>query len=277
MNYRHAYHAGNFADVLKHGVLVWTIRYLQQKAAPLCLIDTHAGTGIYTLADKEAAKTGEAVDGIQRLAAASDMQGPMAPYLDLVRKANPDGPIAHYPGSPWLMATLGRQNDRVIACERHPEDAAALRANIRPRRGVQIVEGDGYRALAALVPPPEKRGLVLIDPPFEETDEFENLAKTFIAAHRKWPTGVYLLWLPAKDPNAVARFHAELANANIRGLQTITLDVGRTDPGLSAMGLVLCNAPFTFEAEWRPALGGLTATLAQGPTAAFALERLTAE
>jgi len=277
MNYRHAYHAGNFADVLKHGVLVWAIRYLQQKAAPLCLVDTHAGTGFYTLVDKAATKTGEANDGIQKLAAAVDVPGPLAPYLELVRQANQGGVIAHYPGSPWLMATLARPNDRVIACERHPEECAALRTNIRARRGVQIVEGDGYRVLAALVPPPEKRGLVLIDPPFEEPDEFEYLARALIAAHRKWPTGVYLLWLPVKDANAVARFHAELANANIRNLHAVTFDVGRTGPGLSAMGLVLCNAPFTFEAEWRPALASLTANLAQGPSAACAIERLTGE
>ncbi|MCE9521137.1 MAG: 23S rRNA (adenine(2030)-N(6))-methyltransferase RlmJ [Alphaproteobacteria bacterium] len=277
MNYRHAYHAGNFADVLKHAVLVWVVRYLQQKAAPLCLVDTHAGMGFYALTDKAATKTGEAKDGIQRLAAAENIPVALVPYLELVRKSNPGSEIEHYPGSPWLMAALARPSDRVIACERHPEDGVALRSQLGLKRAVQIVEGDGYQALAALVPPREKRGLVLVDPPFEETDEFETLAGSFIAAHRKWPTGTYMLWHPVKDLRAVARFHAELVNANIRKLLTVTLDTGRTEPGLSAMGLVLCNAPFTFETEWRPAVAALAKVLAQGPRAGSAIERLTGE
>ncbi len=271
MNYRHAYHAGNFADVLKHAVMCWTVRYLQQKPAPLCLIDTHAGAGFYDLKGPLAEKTGEAQNGILRLAERSEIPLPLAPYLDAVRAANPGAAIERYPGSPLLMAALARPNDRVIACELHPEDGVALRASAS--RNMHIALGDGYQTLSSFVPPLEKRGLVLIDPPFEEPDEFERLARAFIAAHRKWPTGVYVLWFPIKDRAEVERFHAELANAAIPKLTTVSLDVARPE-GLSATGLILCNAPFTFEAEWRPALEWLTATLAQGPGPSSEIARL---
>ena len=224
-----------------------------------------------------AAKTGEANQGIRRLLATEPIPGALSPYVELIRQINAAGPIERYPGSPWLMAAMSRPGDRVVACELHPEDAVALRQSLLPRRGVQIVVGDGYRALSGLVPPPEKRGLVLLDPPFEQTDEFETLAAAFIAAHRKWPTGVYMLWYPVKDRAATARFHAELANAQIPKTIALTFDIGRTEPGLGAMGLVLCNAPFTFESDWVDALKFLAGALAQGPAASAAIDRIGGE
>lgn len=274
MNYRHAYHAGNFADVLKHALLCWIVRYLQQKEAPLALIDTHAGAGVYDLTAAQAAKTGEAKHGILRLLAGSDSPRALAPYLDLVRAANKaDVDPNLYPGSPALMTALARANDRIVAVELHPEDGASLKETLRAKPRLQIVSGDGYRTLQKQVPPPEKRGVVLIDPPFEAPDEFEQLAKAFIAAHRKWPTGVYMLWFPIKHPDDAARFTAELANAVIPKLMLIALDIARPE-GLSAAGLVLCNAPYTLEAEWRDTLPWLAKTLAQGPAPSWAIENL---
>jgi 23S rRNA (adenine2030-N6)-methyltransferase len=274
MNYRHAYHAGNFADVLKHALLCWIVRYLQQKEAPLALIDTHAGAGLYDLTGPEAGKTGEAKDGILRLLTRTDVPATLTPYLDLVRATEPRRNL--YPGSPALMTALARTNDRTIAVELHPEDATSLRQTLKAKPRLQIMTGDGYRTLLKQVPPPEKRGVVLIDPPFEAPDEFEQLAKTFIAAHRKWPTGVYMLWFPIKHPDDAARFSAELANAAIPKLTLVVLDVGRAE-GLSATGLVLCNAPFTLEVEWRPALARLAGILAQGETASSRIERLSGD
>jgi 23S rRNA (adenine2030-N6)-methyltransferase len=265
MNYRHAYHAGNFADVLKHALLCWIVRYLQQKAAPLSLIDTHAGAGFYDLTGVPAQKTAEAKDGILRLAARADVPLALAPFLDLVQAANGEGPITRYPGSPMLMAALARPVDRVVACELHPEDGVDLAA--AAPRNVRVVVGDGYQTLPSLVPPPEKRGLVLIDPPFEDPGEFERLAEAFIAAHRKWPIGVYMLWFPIKDETEAARFRAELANAAIPKLTAVTLDVARPE-GLSATGLVLCNAPFTLAEQWATASAWLAHALAQGEGAA---------
>jgi 23S rRNA (adenine2030-N6)-methyltransferase len=274
MNYRHAYHAGNFADVLKHALLCWIVRYLQQKEAPLALIDTHAGAGVYDLTAAQAAKTGEAKDGILRVLARTDAPAALTPYLDLIRGANVGlAEPTRYPGSPTLMTSLARPNDRVTAVELHPEDAAVLSETMKARPGLQIVTGDGYRTLIKRVPPPQKRGVVLIDPPFEAPDEFEQLAKAFIAAHRKWPTGMYMLWFPIKHPDDAARFTAELTNAVIPKLTLIALDVARPE-GLSAAGLVLCNAPFTLEAEWRDTLPWLAKTLAQGPATSSAIEIL---
>jgi len=272
MNYRHAYHAGNFADVLKHALLCWIVRYLQQKEAPLALIDTHAGAGLYDLTGPEAGKTGEAKDGIQRLLTRSDVPAPLTPYLDLVRANEPGRNL--YPGSPALMTALARANDRTIAVELHPEDAASLKETLKAKPRLQIMTGDGYRTLLKQVPPPEKRGVVLIDPPFEAPDEFEQLAKAFIAAHRKWPTGVYMLWFPIKHPDDAARFTAELANAAIPKLNLVALDVARSE-GLSAAGLIVCNAPFTLESEWRPAMTWLADVLAQGNAASAHIDRVS--
>jgi len=274
MNYRHAYHAGNFADVLKHGLLCWTVHYLQRKPGPLCLIDTHAGTGFYDLTGTEAGKTGEAREGIVRLLERTDTPTQLEPYLGQVAAANKNRlPPARYPGSPALMAALARQGDRVVACELHPEEAAALTQSLDAARA-RVVSGDGYRTLLSLVPPGEKRGLVVIDPPFEVADEFERLARAFVAAHRKWPTGVYMLWFPIKDQGDVDRFKAELSNAGIAKLTLVALDVARAE-GLSATGLILCNAPYTLEEEWRATLTWLATALAQGPGAWSSIERLS--
>lgn len=276
MNYRHAYHAGNFADVLKHAVLVWIVRYLQQKVAPLALIDTHAGAGLYDLTSAPAQKTLEAQDGILRLTDRADLPQALKPYIDLVRAVNGSAAITKYPGSASLMTAMARDTDRVVACELHPADAAALRETIGETSKRRIIAGDGYRTLLSLVPPPEKRGLVLVDPPFEQTEEFEHLARNFIAAHRKFPSGAYLLWFPIKDTGEVLRLKAELANAAIKRLTLMTLDVARGE-GLGACGLIVCNAPFTFEHEWRPALEWLTPTLAQGTGSAFRIDNLSSE
>lgn len=274
MNYRHAYHAGNFADVLKHGVLAWVVRYLQQKEAPLSLIDTHAGSGIYDLAGVAAGKTGEAKDGILRLGA-KDGPPALAPYLEAVREMNGDE-VKSYPGSPALMLALARATDRVFACELHPEDGEVLRRTLGADPRLRVAIGDGYERLMTLVPPREKRGLVLIDPPFEAPEEFERLAKAFIAAHRKWPTGVYILWFPIKHPSELDRFQAELVSEGIKKLTLVTLDVARAE-GLSKTGLILCNAPFTFGAEWSAALAWLTEKLAQGQGARAEILALTGD
>jgi 23S rRNA (adenine2030-N6)-methyltransferase len=274
MNYRHLYHAGNFADVLKHGVLCWIVRYLQQKEAPLCLIDTHAGAGVYDLTGPQAAKTGEAKDGIGRLLGRTDAPEALKPYLDLVRATNAPGETKLYPGSPALMAALARPADRAVATELHPEEATELGRTLAGKPRLQILTGDGYATLLKQVPPREKRGLALIDPPFEEPQEFEYLAKAFIAAHRKWPTGVYVLWFPIKHPDDASRFAAELTNAGIRKLSLLALDVARAE-GLSATGLILCNAPFTLEAAWRGAIAWLAETLAQGPNPSGVVQELT--
>jgi 23S rRNA (adenine2030-N6)-methyltransferase len=269
MNYRHAFHAGNFADVLKHGLLCWIVDYLQQKEAPLCFIDTHAGRGVYDLSSPEALKTAEAGQGIQKIRDRDDVPAPLRPYLDLVRAQGE----STYPGSPVLLARRARPQDRIVACELHPQEAEALRAATAHAPQLRVLEVDGYRKLPALLPPPERRGVVLIDPPFEQPDELQSLADAFIRAHRKWPTGVYILWFPVKDAAQVARFRDELRSAQIPRLTLCLLDVARPQ-GLSASAILVANAPYTLETEWTPTLAWLARILAQGEGATSRVEHM---
>src|SRR5450432_1871970 len=219
MNYRHAFHAGGFADVIKHIVLVRMLTYLQDKPAPFRVIDTHAGAGVYDLAGEEARRGGEWLTGIARIMQARFSEKTAAlikPYLDIVRAFNPGRDIAAYPGSPLIARALLRPQDRLTACEVEPKTRKRLIDALRRDTQARVVDLDGWVALPAFVPPNERRGLVLIDPPFEEKDEFERLATGFAEAFAKWPTGIYLLWYPAKSRRAtdsLARHVAEVAGA----------------------------------------------------------------
>src|SRR5262245_45796376 len=211
MNYRHAFHAGGFVDVLKHAVLARILVHLCAKPAAFRVIDTHAGAGRYDLTGDEAMRGGEWRDGIGRLLGAAigeKARDLLAPYLDAVAACNGAGRLTVYPGSPFLVRALLRPQDRLIACELEPVAAAALARNLARDARCKAVAIDGWTALKAYVPPKERRGLVVVDPPFEETSEFPRLAQGLEAAHRKWPGGSYLLWYPIKEregPDALAR------------------------------------------------------------------------
>lgn len=202
MNYRHAYHAGNFAEVVKHAILARVVAHLREKPAAFRLLDTHAGAGLTELAGPEASRTGEWRDGIGRLCAASldpGVRALLAPYLDAVEGANPGGQLAAYPGSPVLARSWLRPQDRLVACELEPGAAGALRRRMHGDPRVKAVTIDGWTALNAYLPPKERRGAVLIDPPFEDPGEFTRSAEGLARAHRKWATGIYLAWYPIKD------------------------------------------------------------------------------
>src|SRR6185295_7033696 len=211
MNYRHAFHAGSFADVVKHAVLVRMLLHLREKPAPFRVIDTHAGLGRYDLAGPEALRGGEWRNGIGRLLAAplaAPARAILAPYLEAVGRLNPGGAVGTYPGSPELVRALLRARDRLIACEREPQAAAALARHLGGDRRAKAIAIDGWTALNAYVPPKERRGLVLIDPSFEAVDDFQRMGVALEAAHRKWTSGSYLLWYPIKsrrEPDALAR------------------------------------------------------------------------
>ena len=198
MNYRHAFHAGNFADVHKHSVLARILLHLRLKPAAFRVIDTHAGAGRYDLTAPEPSRSGEWRQGIELVWQARHElpDALVAPYLAAVAALNPDGRLRTYPGSPLVTGALLRPQDRLIACELEPEAAALLAATLRGDRRAKAVAIDGWTALRAYVPPKERRGLVLIDPPFEEAADFDRLSREFAAAHRKWPTGIYLMWYP---------------------------------------------------------------------------------
>jgi 23S rRNA (adenine2030-N6)-methyltransferase len=268
MNYRHAFHAGNFADVVKHATLARVIAYLNEKPAAFRVIDTHAGAGLYDLGGPEASRTGEWREGIGKLldaALAPAVRELLAPYLDAVASFNPAG-LRTYPGSPALVRAWLRRHDRMIACEREPGAARALVAKMRADARVKAVAIDGYTALNAYVPPKERRGLVLIDPPFEQEDEFDRLGNALAAAHRKWPTGIYMLWYPIKDAHATLAFSRRLARLGIPRILRVELERGGArDPlRLAGSGLILINPPWRLEAELALLLPGLAQALGAG-------------
>jgi Protein involved in catabolism of external DNA len=264
MNYRHAYHAGNFADVQKHAVLALVIEHLKRKDAAFLYADTHAGTGAYDLASAQAEKTGEWKDGIGRVLAETGPPAELRPYLDAVAALNAGGEFRHYPGSPALAAALARPGDRLALCELHPEDCAGLRARFGRDGRVAVHHMDGYAALKALLPPSERRGLVLIDPPFEARDEFERMRKGLVQAMKRWPTGLYALWYPVKARAPVERFHADLAMLGLP--RTLTAEVmirGGDDPQrLNGAGLVLVNPPWKLDEALAALLPWLARVLA---------------
>jgi 23S rRNA (adenine2030-N6)-methyltransferase len=272
MNYRHAYHAGNFADVLKHAVLTRILVHLRDKPAAFRVIDTHAGSGAYDFGGPEAAKTEEWRNGIGRLRQAHLAQAVktlLAPYLDAVEACNTSGDLTRYPGSPRIALALMRRQDRLIACELEPQAAAALRSNLRGEPRAKALAIDGWTALSAYVPPVERRGLVLIDPPFEQPDEFSKLAQGLAAAHRKWVNGLYLLWYPIKDAAAVAGFARRLARLGIAKMLRVELivDPAAGDDGLRGCGLIAVNPPWTLHDELAamlPALAGALCRTAPG-------------
>ncbi len=266
MNYRHAFHAGNFADVHKHAVLARILLYLRRKPAAFRVIDTHAGAGRYDLLAPEPIRGGgEWREGIARVWRARSTAAPralLAPYLDAVAALNPDGKLRFYPGSPLIADTLLRRQDRLIACEIESRSAVALAATLRGDARAKALEIDGFAALGAYLPPKERRGLVLIDPPFEDAADFMRLPAALAAAHRKWPTGIYMLWYPITEraaPEALARRLQGLAVPRILRCE-FTPGRPRIAAGLVGSGLIVINPPFTLEAELRillPALGGI--------------------
>lgn len=254
MNYRHIYHAGNFADVLKHAVLARIIVYLQKKEAPFRMLDTHAGIGLYDLSGTEAQKTGEWQDGIGRLVDAElppAVAAILAPYLDAVRALNPEGGLTRYPGSPKLARMLFRPQDRLSAIELHPDDCASLSRLFEGDFQVRVTELDGWLALGAHLPPKEKRGLVLVDPPFELEGEYDRLVDGLARAYRRFANGIYCLWYPMKKGAPVAAFHERLKALEIPKMLCTELTVmsDRETTGLNGSGLVIVNPPFTLKEE----------------------------
>ncbi|MBX9759951.1 MAG: 23S rRNA (adenine(2030)-N(6))-methyltransferase RlmJ [Beijerinckiaceae bacterium] len=272
MNYRHAFHAGNFADVFKHAMLSRILAYLMRKDAPLRYLDTHAGVGRYDLGGDEASRTGEWRGGVARVVAAhktDEIAALLAPWLAALGPCDEEGKPQVYPGSPALAQAMLRRQDKLTLCELHPADSETLRRAMGADLRVKALRIDGYMALNAYVPPVERRGLVLVDPPFESTDEFERLSRAFAGAYAKWPTGVYALWHPVKDGRVVDRFYRDLAGAGADKILRLELSVAapQAEGRLVSNGLAVINPPFVLEQEARTLLPWLADCMAQGPGA----------
>lgn len=279
MNYRHAYHAGNFADVVKHAVLALVIEHMKQKPAAFRVIDTHAGIGSYDLGSTEAQKTGEWREGIGRVLTArfsEEAEKALAPYLDVVRRLNSGGTLARYPGSPLLARELMRSEDRLVVNELHPEDQRALSRLFAHDPQVKVMALDAWTAVKALLPPPERRGVILIDPAFEQAGELDRLVAALKEGVRRFAGGTYLLWYPIKELRPVAAFRRSIAALGLPKATAFELTIRDTSDEqlLNGAGLVVVNAPFTLGAGLETLLPELARVLAQGEGGGFRVEQL---
>lgn len=263
MNYRHAYHAGNAADVLKHAVVALVIEHLKAKPTPFAVIDVHAGRGDYDLDGIEARKTEEADEGIAALFGKPAPHPAFVPYLDAVAGLNPDGVLRRYPGSPRLARLLMRPQDRLVCAELHPDEHLALKAAFAGDAQVAVHRQDAYAGLKAFLPPKEKRALALIDPPFEQPDEFERMADGLERAYRRCPNAIYLLWRPIKERPAIWRYQEALAATGIPRILTVELTVHDEDTHLrlNGSGLEIVNPPWRLDEILSEALPLLRAAL----------------
>lgn len=276
MNYRHSFHAGNSADVLKHTLLIALVRALQQKQGALTLIDTHAGCGLYDLGGDAALRTGEAAQGVLKAFASTDPL--LDAYRAVVQSVNVGGEPQLYPGSPQIMAQLLRPQDYLTVNEMHPEDAYELRGIMRDTVAT-VHERDGYEFWLAMLPPATARGLVIVDPPFEQTDERATLTATLAAAHRKWAHGVTMIWYPLKDRTTHWRWEEQLRKLNIPKMLRIEHwlydkeQAGR----YNGSGLYIVNPPYAFTQALPPLLESLRKTLApEGQTGEIKMDWFSA-
>ncbi|MCM0044269.1 MAG: 23S rRNA (adenine(2030)-N(6))-methyltransferase RlmJ [Burkholderiaceae bacterium] len=286
-SYRHAFHAGNHADVLKHMVLVQLLAYLNQKDAAYMVIDTHAGAGVYTLDGEYATKSGEADEGIAKLWARSDLPAAVAAYVSEIRAMNPAGKLRHYPGSPFLAERVMREQDRLRLFELHSTDSKLLVENVRKleahaaangvrSRGKRILaeRADGFAALKALLPPPSRRGLVLIDPPYEDKDDYRKVRAALEDAQKRFAGGTYAVWYPALGRLESQQLPERLKRVAQGDWLHVTLSIGAPNPeerGLTASGMFVINPPWTLEATLKDTMPWLVQALARDGSARYTL------
>ena len=265
MNYRHAFHAGNHADVFKHIVMTRLIALLSRKEQPFAYLDTHAGLGLYDLQGDQATRTGEYLEGVARLWGREDIPSLCDDYLRILRKMNPDGELRYYPGSPELARRLVRQQDRLMFNEKHPEDGQMLKDNMKRDPRVAVHLGEGWHVPRALLPVPEKRAIMLIDPPFEQLDELQRCAKAMKEAISRMRQTVVAIWYPVKDQRALKRFEQELTSTGAPKLLRAELYVHPLDTlqSLNGSGLAIANPPWGLEEELKQLLPWLAQTLGQ--------------
>jgi 23S rRNA (adenine2030-N6)-methyltransferase len=290
LSYRHAFHAGNHADVLKHIVTIQLLRYLNQKDTPYMYIDTHAGAGVYALDDGYASKNAEYETGIGKLWERKDLPPPVAEYVQLIKSLNPSGKMRYYPGSPYCADRVMREADRLRLFELHPSDSKILSENFRKveahaaaqgqrpaTRGkrVMIQKADGFLGLKALLPPPSRRGLILIDPPYEDKSDYRRVRDTLADALQRFATGTYAVWYPVLQRMESRQFPDQLKRLPANGWLNVTLSIGAPTPdgfGLRSSGMFVLNPPWTLEPMLRDLMPYLVATLGIDSGAGFALE-----
>uniref|UniRef100_Q47CG5 Ribosomal RNA large subunit methyltransferase J n=1 Tax=Dechloromonas aromatica (strain RCB) TaxID=159087 RepID=Q47CG5_DECAR len=276
LSYRHAFHAGNHADVLKHLILLQIAEYMGEKPAPFWIIDTHAGAGRYALESAHATKLGEYRDGIGRLWEAKGLPPAAKDYVDMVRQLNPDGKLKHYPGSPWLARQMLRDSDRLRLYEMHTTDAKLLLECFKGTgREVAITDGDGFIGLKAILPPPPRRALVLIDPSYETKSDYTAVVKALQESLKRFPTGTYALWYPMLSKLESRQLPDKLKRLGASNWLHATLEIkapAKDGFGMNGSGMFIINPPWTLEKKLHETLPKLTELLSQGDGAKYTLE-----
>ena len=278
LSYRHAFHAGNHADVLKHAVLVQVLDYLKQKDTPFLFVDTHAGAGLYDLASPWAQKNREFENGIGRLVRCRQLPDELGAYVGVITSLNGEGPLQRYPGSPWLAAERLRSVDKMRLFELHPAEFEALGAVFRSDKRVKVEQQDGFKALPALLPPKQRRALVLIDPPYEVKQDYTTAVTALQTAWRRFPAGVYILWYPVVLRASIDRLESDVKNSGIRDVLLVELEVGSEQGGgMQGSGLILVNAPWTLKPQLQNMLPFLADTLGLEGQGHYCMETLAGE
>lgn len=279
LSYRHGFHAGNFADVLKHTVLVHMLEYMIQKDKPLRIIDTHAGAGVYKLNGPQAQKNREFDNGISQLWASKEQPAAIARLMALVRTMNDGGQLQLYPGSPLIAQTLMRSIDRLYLHELHPSDFQFLRDCMRDDRRTKVEREDGFASLQALLPPPDRRALVLIDPSYEVKNDYQHVIKQLLQAHKRFPTGTYAIWYPVVLRQRIDEMELALKKSGIKNIQLMEFGLQADNPeyGMTSSGMIVINPPWTLWGAMEEALPWLVDTLGDKDSSFYRLEQLVPE
>lgn len=281
LSYHHAYHAGNFADVLKHSITIHILNYMMQKPKPVFYLDTHAGTGAYALNTDEALKNKEFDNGIGKLwpqrESLSKLPNLISEYLKQINHFNPSNELCHYPGSPWLAQQLLREQDRLALYELHPQAFKALSENFANDKRIKAYQSDGFQACLSQLPPKERRGLVLMDPPYEIKQDYQMVAETLIKAHKKFATGTYVLWYPVVDRFRIKALTNQFIQSGIRNIVLFELGINKDgEKGMTSSGMIVINPPWTLVKTVKEALPFLAQTLA-GNKGQFSIKQLVDE
>ena len=279
LSYRHSYHAGNYADVLKHTVLASVLDYLLQKDKPFCYLDTHSGCGAYELDSAQSLKTGEFNNGIGALWDKQDLPAPVSRYIEQVEAFNGKGALRLYPGSPMITNQMRRDDDRMFLFELHPNEFTNMRTNFSGDRQIKMANKDGLQGLIANMPPKERRGLILIDPSYEIKTEYDEVVETLIAAHRRFATGTYALWYPVVKRALISKMERALKSSGIKNIQLfeLAIEADTEERGMTASGMIVINPPWTLQKEMQHSLPYLAAALGVNGAGSYRIETLVAE
>ena len=277
LSYRHSFHAGNFADVIKHIVVIEILEHLIKKDSPLDYIDTHAGAGLYNLSSDHATKLKEYTQGVGRLNAEDWPE--LSRYLDILNKYNPSGKLLHYPGSPMIALHLLRAKDKAWLFELHPADAETLAKNTYGDTRAKVLREDGYKGMLALLPPISRRGLILIDPPYEVKTDYDQILNTVVKAHKKFATGTYAIWYPVVDRKRIDKLETRFKDSGIKKIQRFELAIAEDTRGLgmSAAGMIVINPPWMLMDTMSKLLPKLVETFGDAVGASFKCDEWVGE